>query len=336
MKYPATIVSLCAMVLLLSACQSREVRTSNPDGTPFNESQIVDLEKGVAERNSRIALKKDARMSDRYSSVYQKSFITGFNQLKADGAIPEATGEARPYAGMGALDMLNVGLVVFDAGWQLAPLWMSLIPGDGQLQGLYKKTSYDALYKPYLELYVVDYDTAMDADVTEKDAIMESQFQGIRSWAEDHSGLDCGAVIHDAGDVDEAGIYLEGIRHYRFYYCTEGDSLAGWKREGRLINLHIDTHAPQNYLGPLSSKTDKTAPVYSRLIAFLDVFPEWNTEDGAIRYYNAIRATLPENWYAVFSGPDRKGEWKVFVAQGNRVAAFNPPVPRDQYLAKRK
>ena len=57
----------------------------------------------------------------------------------------------------------------------------------------------------------------------------------------------------------------------------------------------------------------------------LNKLPGWNGQDAAQRLYRKIRDQLDPNWYTVFTGPDDAGDWKVFVAKGDKIVAFDPP-----------
>ena len=62
------------------------------------------------------------------------------------------------------------------------------------------------------------------------------------------------------------------------------------------------------------------------VIIGLSGLPGWKDDrSAAVRLFEQVRERIPPDAYTVFTGLDATGEWKVFVARGDRVMAFDPP-----------
>lgn len=136
-------------------------------------------------------------------------------------------------------------------------------------------------------------------------------------------GLGCAPALKFAPDESRefVGEYSPGHHYSRLYACgvRDGETIAKTRP------------LPQMWIGAYSD-----APTTMRFsFSKLSTYPHFNAllnlapGDRSIARvaYEHVRDRIPSDWTTVFTAPDEQGRWKVFVARGGQVMAFDPPPP---------
>ncbi|PLY15315.1 MAG: hypothetical protein C0631_07580 [Sedimenticola sp.] len=293
-------MALMAVATLLGGCASQEHKhyqaTQNPDGTPYTAAQVLEIETIRAIERSGF-WEGNAERGDKYGSLYQKKYIAAFNQSITDNELPTMRMAGNS---VGIMDTANIAMHVFNAPFTLGPLWMVLIPsGDAGKSSI--KHSYKTISKPHFSLYHI---AEQGSKLEDEFAFMERVFLTI---------ADCTPFAKISGW--ETGTYAEGHHHERRYVCDP--SQEGTPAEntfGTLLTMFTTQESAFSEMLPQGTLYSRIHYTFSR-----------HTENEAINYYNKVKDAIPENAYAVFTGPNEQGEWRVFVAQNGKVVAF--PLP---------
>lgn len=324
----AVLASVFAAVLSAGCSSTPKL----PDGVPreqLTEAQIAQYEREAGARgHASVDSPATAKLS-RYSYKYQKMYWRAYLELeRADGLSDYDTHVTRqsilfPFD---VVDAVNLGLNI-SGGTVLGPWWMSLI--DFSYNHAYssmERESWKLLHQAHLTWFKHVPSTGIRVGTPQYDEVLESVF---------HEGTVLVSSIPERCDIalrhrnpalpGTLGSHIIGYVHARDYLC--GPSIDA-SDTGRGSNIVVSAGAlpkPRyTVFGDLFSEHDLMGTVN----VYIYGLPRYANQDGAKQLFADTKDAMPEGWYAVFTGPDTNGDWKVFVSDGLRTVAFDlPPEP---------
>ncbi|MEN8260401.1 MAG: hypothetical protein ABFS02_07420 [Pseudomonadota bacterium] len=315
-------ISLLAAALVLGGCGSNQAKVENkrpvdPAGRVLKGEELLAFE--------REHLYYENPITEYDAAKFQAVGPMGFGLLYAD-LFENSKRQLAMRAGQGdtlgaVLDWTNLGLNIFDANFTFAPGWfsvMSLMQAD---HGAYAKrktnSEVGALSNPTLEFFKLLPPLAEEVDPM--DEFGPSMFTGGTLF--DRAPLDC----KPRGVRKGSGGIVEPVGWGRAYYCSKGRPDSDF--DEYQAGLTSATIRRLNKHSPLVK--DGGIPVGSRYARakfhFLNLIPGWEDPDAARRLHAILAPYTPPGWYAMYTGEDENGNWKVFVTKGGVTRAFDPP-----------
>ena len=221
-----------------------------------------------------------------------------------------------------ALDAANVGMHLA-GGTTLGPIWLSLVDYDELVVVISDEKRF--LEMPGVAVFVSSEQLPGQPTTVPRatDAVGELFTQSPACH------------YHSYPKIGAFGLYIEGIEHTRRLMCGEP-------------NPHLKSPAVFGNADITTIKTTKDSNLSvlfgeNQIVStffWLPVYSNWDGEIDTNMYngtyrtpeytqgiegYKALKPYIPDAAYAVFTGPDEAGDWKVYVAHNGQIAAFDPP-----------
>jgi len=220
------------------------------------------------------------------------------------------------------LDVANVGMHIA-SGATLGPVWLSLVDYDELAFVISKEKRF--LEMPGIAIFLS----------SEQLPGPPSTIPQVTDAAGELFVQSPACHYHSYPKIGAFGLYIEGIEHSRNLMC--GEPNPRFVSASAFGNADITTikTAKDSNLSFLFGENQIVStffwlPLYSNWPVEIDTnmyngtyrTPEYTQ---GIEGYKALKPFIPDEAYAVFTGPDKGGDWKIFVAHNGQIAAFDPP-----------
>ena len=337
MKVIATPIFI--LFVLLSGCSTNLAQKDrNLDlpvtvPAPVTPSVLLEFEKRHAVRDRTATLdvyRKGAFETSQYVfTATRKPYVLGFAQQYADRR-PDWTRVTN-----NALDIANMGMHLFSGGPTLGPLWLTLVDIDSHV--IERSDEGKTMHMPSLTMYV-PYPDLNDRPVDEALA------EGTRRLGEQLVTAEL-CRYHAYPRLGAYGQFIPGIVHKRVLLCGRPNPTVPSAAEfGNAVveTVVLDEKNPLSRLfgaGTVVS-TFHWLPEWTNYWweiqqAFYDYAWEGPQFTAALDGFRELKAVMPDEAYAVITGPDGEGAWTVFVAHQDMMVAYPPPWSKAMKEARR-
>jgi hypothetical protein len=227
-----------------------------------------------------------------------------------------------------ALNLTNTGMHLFGGGVTLAPLWTVMWDFDKHVIG--KSDEGKMMRMPSLTLYVA-YPELSDRPRDEA-LVAATDDLGERLVS---TGV---CRYHVTNRQGAYGIFIPDLLHTRRLMCGEPSPEVPSAAEFGNAQINTVALSEKNPLSRLFG--------VGTIVSTFYWVPEWTNYGweiqqkfhdygwmgpqftSALEGFRALKPAIPARAYAVITGPDGEGEWKVFVAQGDTMVSYEPPWTR--------
>ena len=333
-----TSITIVALFLILSGCSTSQSMKNRYLGRTVSMPEPVTHE-------ALLTLEKQHADSMRYSTfeTYRKDFHDIGQFVFTATRTPYVLAFAQQQASNRAdwkqvaettMDLANMGMHLFSGGATLAPLWVTLVDVDRQIMNKSKERK--MMRMPSLTIYVPHPD--LD-DMPLDEALAEgSRRLGERLVA---TGL---CRYHTYPRLGAYGLVIPGILHRRTIMCGKPNPDVPTAAEFGNAIIETVPVSEKNLLSRLFGKGAVVSTFYW--------VPEWTNyaweiqQDfhdyawqgpefvSALEGFRTLKSAMPDNAYAVITGPDHEGKWQVFVGHQNLLVKYEPPWTREFKRAK--
>ncbi len=300
---------------------------------PVTPTALLELEKRHALRDRTATFKgyrKAYYESGQYvSTATRKPYVLGFAQQYAERR-PDWTRVTN-----NALDIANMGMHLFSGGPTLGPLWLTLVDIDTHV--IERSKEGKTMHMPSLAIYM-PYPDLNDLPVDEALA------EGTRRLGEQLVATKL-CQYHTYPRLGAYGRFIPGVLHQRALMCgLPNPTVPSAAEFGNAIieTVVLDEKNPLSRLfgaGTVVS-TFFWLPEWTNYPleiqqAFHDFAWEGPQFTAALDGFRELKAVMPDEAYAVITGPDGEGAWTVFVAHQDMMVAYPPPWSKAMKEARR-
>lgn len=306
--------------------------------TPPSEAHIPAALLEFEKRNWRFSDHSGGWLARKTEEDQRAIAQTGVQQVFTASRKPYVLGFAQQHAAnrvnwrqlrKNALDLTNVGMHLFSGGATLAPLWMAAWDIDTHvisksIERKMMRMPSLTLYAPYPELGERPLDEALVAATNDL---------GERLVA---TGL---CRYHVTTRQGAYGVFISDLKHERTLVCGRPSSdtvSAADFGNAKLVTTALSAKNPLSRLFGVGA-----------VVSTLYWVPEWTNYGweiqqkfhdyawmgpqftSALEGYRTLKPAIPDRAYAVITGPDGEGAWKVFVAKEDVMVAYEPPWTRE-------
>ena len=323
-----TQIIVLSLLLPLFGCSTNLSMKNNELGPPVSVPAPVTPE-------ALLELEKRRAIHSRYASdTYRHDFFETSQFVYTATRKPYVLGFARQYAAShpdwsrvtnNVLDVANIGMHLFSSGPALGPLWLTLVDIDSHV--IQKSEEGKTMHMPSLTVYT-PYPDLNHLPVDE--ALVE----GTQRLGEQLVSTEL-CHYHTYSRLGAYGWFIPNTVHRRALMCGRPNPTVPSAAEfgnAWIETLVLDEKNPLSRLFGVGTvvSTFFWLPEWTNYWgeiqqAFYDYVWEGPEFTAAVDGFKVLKTVMPDDTYAVITGPDGEGNWRVFVAHQDVMVAYPPP-----------